>query len=601
MEAWARKRIAEVEADSDATASQSKRARSEDVIPPFGGLDLDILPSSDKLYQSVVHGIHDGKKMHPPPPPSSSAYGRGKKRYPPYFGKIDPAYDHYENVLQCAGVLIAEDATASPQWLRARGLPEDKIWKRFYAVSLETYHRKLLLAAPLDRRCFYEVLYKGSPCHAYADVEIYPATNPRMQTMTQFNEFMEIYLGVFEKWLAEYLNVEVKRYTLDSSGYHPHEEGEEPRPRKFSRHYKWMLSYGSCQYAMFTDNTHVGALMQRFECHLIKTYGSPTRPDNIFYFWKEKIKSNPPDPFNDKTQPFDLGVYTLNRMYRLFDNEKLFSRRILTIYTKPGDERTAYAPNKATKFSDVVDYSLLCPPEESRKHPMHILTITQPNGAAAASINIYAHRAALHPHYVSSHANGTSINDTHLVHVGNFFTIADHDDDANTVPGGRVLCPGTKWNGRNGQSKKPNFCTKMCSDFCALFSEELATWGRRKNRSVSQLKMDHADFNCDTLELSMTVKYYCHVLHADPVSTVIKHRSNRGIFTINLTDMTYRSRCLDPDHVKQSSVPRRVMRPLIEKYGKRVKAFIAAFNERYGSDPAKELFEFFHQLQLTSV
>ena len=580
MEVWAGKRHREIEASRG-----NKRVRDASQLPGFNGHDLDVIEDGTELFWSVVHGCAppaEGEDQTPPAP---------AKRLPKYFKTIAPAYTHVDKVLEGNGVIVAEDATASAAWLKARGLPLDKVWKRFYTISLSTYHYRLLLDNELNKRNCYEVIRGHVPCHAYADVELYPANNPRMQTMDQFNEFMDIFLDIFENWVKNYLNVEVTRYTLESSAY-DRVTGE---PTKFSRHYKWVLSSGTT-HAMFVNNAHVGALMQRFECFLIKKYGPSTRDGNIFYFWKEKIKHSPPDPFKDKSMPIDMGVYTDNRMYRMDGNQKLGSSRPLLPYEKAGDEKKE--ANENPSLEETILYSILCPPPDACGKPINLLTITRPDGTPAISTsNLYAHRASQHPHHISLHANGTSINSTHIPQVQDFIV---YDDDTDYDDMKKPLCRGTTWGGRNGTSMKPNFCTPMSSAFCSAFSDELEKWGRRKNRTVTRLKMDHADFDRTRMQFTVTFKQYCHVLHADPASNTTRHRSNRGYFRINLIDMTYICCCLDPDHKGRNSVPQNIMQSIKETFGKRVEKFIMAFNTRYGLDPVRELCSIFTQLQTGS-
>lgn len=588
MEEWAGKRHREMEEEGNENATKKKKkSRSDSERPPFNGYNLSGYDDAKELFWSVMHGckLPDGEVEEEPPLP------KGKLKI---FKKIQPAYAFTNNQRQGHGIIIAEDATASKAWLLARGLDADKTWKRFYTVSLNTYYHKLLLANEVMDRCFYEVLREEAPCHAFADVEIYPATNPRMQTMAQFNEFMDIFLGIFEKWLADFFNVEVTRYTLESSRY-DRTTGE---PTKFSRHYKWTLSYGPTNFAMFENVMHVGALMRRFECFIINTYGPSTRDGNIFYFWKDKIKHSPPDAFKDKSSPFDYGVYTRGRMFRVKDSHKIGGGAdgFLMAYEKAGDEKKP--PEEYPSLESTIRYSLLCPPPEACGHPLHLLALTEPDGSApSGTSNLYAHRAQQHPRHISVHTNGTSINDNHIPRVNDFITYDDDDDD-NYADREKPLCRGNTWNGHNGTSKKPAFCTAMSSAFCAAFSEELAKWGRRKNRTVPQLKMDHADFNRNRMQFMVTFKNYCHVLHADPTSNTVKHRSNRGFFRINLTDMTYVCHCLDPDHRGRASVPQNIMPAIKEKFGARVEKFIVAFNERYGLDPAREMYTMFSQLQI---
>jgi len=574
--------------------------------PRYNGMDLDVIEDAGQLYWNLVHGIDPPENYLSIEDDDALPLPKTKIKR---FKKIAQAYKETDEELNGMGGIVAEDATASKQWLLERGLPENKTWKRFYSVPLRRYHYDLFMAAYPEKRCFYEVIRKGWPCHLYADVEVYPGTNDRLQTLEQFNEYMKVVLNEFEEWVCEFLNidrsVDMVRHTLESSGFDP----DTGAATKFSRHYKWDIT------AMFTDNTHVRSVFMRFECYIGSKYGPSTRDANIFYTWKENIKHNPPDGFRDKAFIFDMGVYTSDRMFRTLGCTKLGRKRYLQMYDDDigivpsclGEENLidgTPTDDQSAEYSleDTIRYSVLCPRRELWGTSISLLTITQPDGSASkSSSDLYSHRTDQHPHHVSVKSNGTIVNDSHIPVMENFMTYKDGEDegdDDTTTGGQKPLCRGHEWNGHNGRSKKPTFCTAMGSMFCASFSAKLAEWGRKKGRTVPVIKMDHADFNRDKMMLFVTYKNYCHVQHADRNSTSVSHRSNRGAFKLYLTTMTYTCYCYKQEHRNFHTAAQSIMPEVVKKFGNRVEKFIKTFNERYGLDPARELFKMFNQLQM---
>lgn len=172
-------------------------------------------------------------------------------------------------------------------------------YERFY----DTYQ-----STPPKMRFFYEILQADMPCHLYVDAEYLVAHNPLADAAWMDASFREL---VVSRLVAEGIASapdQVRILVLDAS-----------TPDKFSKHYLFKVQ-GKC----FANNFHCGAFMRRLCNYALETQGSPEKEPDLIEklngrcMWIYAPHKTPEGPETiDKRLVADLGVYTINRNFRL--------------------------------------------------------------------------------------------------------------------------------------------------------------------------------------------------------------------------------------------------------------------------------------------
>jgi hypothetical protein len=172
-------------------------------------------------------------------------------------------------------------------------------YERFY----DTYRN-----TPPKMRFFYEILLADMPCHLYVDAEYLVSHNPLADAAWMDASFREL---VVSRLVAEGIAPtvsDVRVLVLDAS-----------TPDKFSKHYLFKVQ-GKC----FVNNFHCGAFMRRLCNYALESQGSPEKEPGLIErlsgrcMWIYAPHKTPEGPETiDKRLVADLGVYTINRNFRL--------------------------------------------------------------------------------------------------------------------------------------------------------------------------------------------------------------------------------------------------------------------------------------------
>lgn len=154
------------------------------------------------------------------------------------------------------------------------------------------------------------------------DIEIYLSTNPKIKTTEDYDNFMMMFKELVKDFCAEFFCLtEAEReqiifYELDASLL----KGSNPDKLKFSRHL--LIDIPGI---IFLTHQDCGALTRRFENWTIANVAEPPNPSNWVHFWKKKsmVVYNPPHGWYDKCFTCDMGIYTNDRVIRLYKQRKI--------------------------------------------------------------------------------------------------------------------------------------------------------------------------------------------------------------------------------------------------------------------------------------
>lgn len=155
----------------------------------------------------------------------------------------------------------------------------------------------------LPERHYYELMREDTYCHLYFDVEFSKVSNPDVDGVRTMD------------WLIELIVEELKATPeIDTSKFDELEhivELDSESATKFSRHLIIQLPDGQ----VFANNSHCAHFVRKLWRTIESRRGEDERCDAMF-LRKEKDDV-------EKTEPFvDLGVYTRNRVFRLYLSNK---------------------------------------------------------------------------------------------------------------------------------------------------------------------------------------------------------------------------------------------------------------------------------------
>jgi hypothetical protein len=167
---------------------------------------------------------------------------------------------------------------------------------------------------------FYEIILEDLPCHLYIDSEVYINKNPDVDIIalqSKFKDELITFMVDIEHVASSRSCINVK--ILDSSN-----------EKKISMHYLFKIMHcdndGNITNQvshMFKNDYHCGEFMYKFEQYLIQKHGNHEK--NPFFIKPEKETNS-----NGNIVPiFDTGVYTKNRLFRMYGCSKHGSFRPL--------------------------------------------------------------------------------------------------------------------------------------------------------------------------------------------------------------------------------------------------------------------------------
>ncbi len=170
--------------------------------------------------------------------------------------------------------------------------------KRYWRGGHEEFYRKYEKTTE-ENRCFYELLLPNMWTHLYVDIDADLTFNPGLDTNAVCVEFA---LRMREFVTKEIGGRHVRFVRLDSG-----------TASRMSVHYIIKLDR-----ACFLNNFHCGAFMRRFQRYVVGDNGNYGAP----FFVKTKHNG-------EVASIFDMAVYTLHRVFRVFGSHKIGSDRIL--------------------------------------------------------------------------------------------------------------------------------------------------------------------------------------------------------------------------------------------------------------------------------
>jgi len=176
------------------------------------------------------------------------------------------------------------------------------------------------------KRYAYEVVLPDVPCHLYVDLEAEFSANPDIPSVIEkrFVELLaELKEFLYSMYIAPNENLDKARFVvLDSS-----------KSTKFSKHCIIKIPG-----VLFENNYQCGALIRRFQIHILNKYG-PKETNPYFIFPENEEKHNG----EFKQFLIDMGVYTKGRDFRLLGSYKRAGnddvnkkQRFLWLFNKPG-------------------------------------------------------------------------------------------------------------------------------------------------------------------------------------------------------------------------------------------------------------------------
>lgn len=177
-----------------------------------------------------------------------------------------------------------------------------------------------------EKRYAYEVVLPDMPCHLYVDLEAEFSSNPELKDKIEvrFLELLnELKQFMYNMYVASSKLLDKTRFViLDSS-----------KSTKFSKHCIVKIPQ-----VLFKNNYHCGALIRRFQIHILNKYG-PKETNPYFVFPENEDKRDP----QFKQFLIDMGVYTKGRDFRLLGSYKRAGntdsnkkKRFLWLYDNPG-------------------------------------------------------------------------------------------------------------------------------------------------------------------------------------------------------------------------------------------------------------------------
>lgn len=155
----------------------------------------------------------------------------------------------------------------------------------------------------LKERHYYELMREDTHCHLYFDVEFSKVSNPDVDGVRMMD------------WLVQLIVEELKATPeIDTSKFDEQEhivELDSESETKFSRHLIIQLPDDQ----VFADNSHCAHFVRKLWHTIESRRGEDDRCDAMF------LRKERDDV--EKTEPFiDLGVYTRNRVFRLYLSNK---------------------------------------------------------------------------------------------------------------------------------------------------------------------------------------------------------------------------------------------------------------------------------------
>lgn len=197
-----------------------------------------------------------------------------------------------------------------PMFALDKATENNPMAKTFFCGTYQDFYMHYI-SQKKETRCFYETILDEYPCHLYFDLE-YPKcdSNMHVNEAKLEKDFKEEYRQLFKD---EYgiASEDISEVVLDSSN-----------EKKYSKHIIVKIKG-----KRFKNNYHCGAFVRKLRNRILEKYGG-NMLDNVFFLRsKEKHKIEK----YDITFFADLGVYTMNRQWRLYKSTKAGQNRFLLL------------------------------------------------------------------------------------------------------------------------------------------------------------------------------------------------------------------------------------------------------------------------------
>jgi hypothetical protein len=197
-----------------------------------------------------------------------------------------------------------------PMFALDKPTAKDAATKKYFVASYQDFFHHYVSYKKEDRS-FYETVIPGLPCHLYIDLEFSREANPTVEEKKEKEIEDEFKRECFELFEEEFgIKKENIRLIALQSG----------NKSKFSKHYIF-----KAKDRMFKNNYHAGAFVRKLRNKILLKYGS-NMLENKFFF-KSK-KAHVTKKF-DVAFIADLGVYTMNRQWRVYGSTKATEYRPL--------------------------------------------------------------------------------------------------------------------------------------------------------------------------------------------------------------------------------------------------------------------------------
>ncbi|XP_012287011.1 DNA-directed primase/polymerase protein [Orussus abietinus] len=203
-------------------------------------------------------------------------------------------------------------------------------YRKFVVAHPEVYWWYYKKMKP-ERKCSYEVIPEGHPCRAYFDLEFNIDLNPTSNGERMTATFIDIFCAYMLKYWGlpcDKTNV----LNLDST-----------TEQKFSRHLIFAIKD-----IAFKDNLHLGRFIKKIHHDIIQYVQVGTPHVILNSFEKCEIEKLIIETPSGKKTFIDIGVYTRNRHFRIYQSSKWGKQSYLTLSSD-----CAYVPDKESKDKEL--------------------------------------------------------------------------------------------------------------------------------------------------------------------------------------------------------------------------------------------------------
>ena len=209
--------------------------------------------------------------------------------------------------------------------------------RKYFAVKRLDMFWKYYYKNKRDKHC-YELMREDTQCHLYFDLEFSREANPDVDGESLVDHLLELIVEEFDTTPE-----------IDSSKFNPKEhviELDSTSATKFSRHLIIKLPDDQ----VFENNSHCAHFVRKLMSRVESRRGEDARCDALF------LKKNLDDV--ERTETFiDLGVYTRNRVFRVYLSSKYSEKkdkpalRTTGRFWKSDDEEETFKKSLASAMS----------------------------------------------------------------------------------------------------------------------------------------------------------------------------------------------------------------------------------------------------------